>query len=238
MHPRQTRIALGLSLLLCASCARPGARPTQLPEFPDALARPHPAAWVAFELTLDVDGGVAPGRVRLVGWDASGAPAPLYVALWTVASGTIWGPPRSGKSPQRVELVLDGSGRPLVGAAIPKAVQARLAESIRVRRAAFEALRRGSHADGNLPPDHDPGPEDAHDLDCAWMRLAGLRSGAPFLHDDVRGWSELKPSLLAAEQADGGLWVCRLTRRTHSGQFVFLNADRRVLGIRRYILGE
>ena len=70
------------------------------------------------------------------------------------------------------------------------------------------------------------------------MRVADLRSGAPFVYDDVAGWSDLEPTLRAAERSDAGIWVCRLQRRTHSGQFVFLDAARRVLGVRTYILGE
>jgi hypothetical protein len=210
-------------------CAAPAARPTHVPAFPEAHATAHPSAWAAFELSLRSDGSVARSAVRTIGWDASGAGATLFVALRNVAAETTWEPQdegtRAGGEPRHVVLVLDGAARPLLGRALPAAVRRRIDAALHTRRRALEALGSARHVN-------------EHALDCAWMSVSGLRSGAPFLHDDVDGWLELEPRLRVAEQRDGGVWVCRAPRGTHQGSFVFLDAARDVLGVRRYILGE
>jgi len=227
MRLRRAAIAVGcLPLWSCVSCGVPAERPTFLPAFPDALASPHSPTWAAFELTLNVDGRVLEGDLRVLGWEASGAGPNLYVTLRAIASGTRWAASTGRKLPRRVVLVLDGTGRPVVGAELLRAIRRRVEAGVRARRRASRALARES------------APAREHDLDAAWMRLAGLGSGMPFPHDDVRGWRELEPRLRAVEQTSGGFWVCRAARGTHSGQFVFLDAELRVLAVRSYILGE
>lgn len=220
---------LAALLVMGTGCGAPALRPLHVPPFPNTLATPHPAAWAAFELALRSDGGVLQDAVRTVGWDPAGASATLFVALRNVASGTAWErqnpDTRDGGEPRHVVLVLDGAGRPLTGSALPHVVRTRVEEGLRTRANALQAL--GTAVDRN-----------EHALDCAWMRVAGLRSGAPFLHDDVDGWPELEPRLREVERRHGGLWVCRARRGTHLGSFVFLDAARHVLAVRRYILGE
>jgi hypothetical protein len=40
------------------------------------------------------------------------------------------------------------------------------------------------------------------------------------------------------QERDGGVWVCRAVRSTHTGQFVFVDRERQIVDVARYWLGE
>ena len=213
---------LSVCLALSAGCAS-APRLVQLPALPPAAAAQDATAWAAFELSLRADGRVATDAVRTLGWEAAGASSQLYFALWRAARASTWaaGDP-DDPARRHVVLVLDGAGRAYTSE-VPARVRRRLAASLRARARAAAALSAGARGS---------------DLDCIWTTLQALRSGAPFLHDEVEGWRELGPRLGRVEHRDGGFWVCRAARGTHRGQFVFLDAARRVLAVRTYLLGE
>ena len=234
---RATTAVLVAFLAATMGCSAPAPRPTHVPAFPTELATPHADAWAAFELRLRSDGSVAHDAMRIVGWDASGASATVLVALRNVASETKWEAiDDAGEAKRYAVLVLDGNAQPLLDGT-PARTTRLVEQALRARRSALAALTSTLNADERtLEDEHELGDE--HALDCVWMTLHTLRSGAPFLHDEVRGWSGLEPELRDVEQRDGGLWVCRVARSTHQGQFVFLDTERQVIGVGAYILGE
>lgn len=204
------------------ACSAPVPRPVRVPDFPRELAEAATDdAWAAFELLVRSDGSVTPEALRVLGWQPAGHATPLFVALRQVAAGTRWEPRAAA---HHALLVLDGAGRARWGDERPGALRDQLDGAERMRRRALAAL------DGRAASEHD--------LDCAWMTLAVLGSGAPFLHDDVEGWRAVVPRLRAAQERDAGFWVGRAARSTHVGQYVFLDAAGNVLGVHRYILGE
>ncbi len=215
--------AIAVLALLGAGCA--GApQPTRLSAPPPELTRAsHERAWAAFDLPLRADGSVVREAVRTLGWESAGAPGAVYLALWRMARDSAWDAEPGVGGERRALLVLDGTGRAR-SRDLPHSVRKRVDAARRARRRAAQALSAGAAR--------------AHELDCAWLSVDALRSGAPFLHDEIDGWSELEPELRKVEARDGGVWVCRVARGTHRGQFVFLDAARRVLAIRGYMLGE
>jgi hypothetical protein len=224
-----------LALLVWAGCSSQQPRLLRVPEA-GLPSRPEAATGCAravFELPLNAAGEVVAASMRILVWEDDPGDPNALVRLRARAAASRWEIPESSTSespgPIVARAVLRLDCDTLAADATVREwgyFEARLRQSQQVRFVAAEYMDRTTGAAWS-----------EYDLDCLWTDLQSYRRG-PFLHDAVEGWERLEPRLQAAQDNDGGLWVCRAARSTHTGQFIYLDAQRRVLAVARYWLGE
>ncbi|MFQ5600459.1 MAG: hypothetical protein ACE5G2_07890 [Candidatus Krumholzibacteriia bacterium] len=221
------------------ACQPGGVRPVlvRLPamELGEAPVHARTCALAAFDVPVLPDGRVDAVGVRLIGWEAAAADPHALVRMRGVAEGSLW-EPRAGASGDagsgRAALLLDCAGKRPGAPRTPRwrTFERRVRDALQARRRAVSGWRQLAGPESVAPR--------VHELDVVWSDLATFHSRTPFVFDEIRPWREIGPRLRESQERWGGFWVCRVARTTHTGQFMFLDGERRLLALAQYWIGE
>jgi hypothetical protein len=232
-----------------AAAARPPEVPIKPPQWRglsviDAPALPPGTACAigAFAVYVHPDGAVVADRVHVIALSSAEADPAQIDRMRDWAGRSRWRPATIGSGSAAsgwAELILDCRGRvwapnatdaqtadhPIDAESAGK-VEAQLPGSAAARLAAAQLLAASD------PRGLDPKDAMWH-LDAVRVQFATLQSRRPFFYDVLK---DALPEELP-RGAEEFWWVCQAAT-SHTGTFVFLTPEARVLGACRYLIGE